>query len=745
MSENTEAPKEIKSEDKKKIEAEEMEQILNAENKAQDKKEDSLNSEERKPKTDAKEGMEVKPKKIPIGGIQMPGFFTRSKSKEKCKDENDQNEQEGIDLIEQTDKSKDGQREGTLPRMIKLPNPFRKSKLVNEEEGVDEKAGAAERKSILDTIRLPLVSVFPRLKKESDKNLENQGQAGLASMETLDEKSTDDKSGEELKSIPLENKDVEKQVEEESFNWRQFVKTYRYAISGILIFLLVLIIITITFSIEKEVICEAPVKDGKYVETVTSCGKVEGLVEDSAVAFRGIPYARPPIDELRFKYAKPLNDIKYCWNGTFYAHNATDNCLQIHSNGSISGVEDCLTLDVVTPYVRYDNPLPVIVLIGAESLIGDSPSKMRPSARYARSKDVVFVRPNFRLGVFGFLALDILSQDEYPHHSGNYGLSDILAALMWVQLNIEYFGGDPKSVTLFGHRAGATLVTALSTIKNPQKYFTRAWATSGSSIYPKKSRSESEAENRKFLEIIQCKDVECLRNIDAVKLLNAVEDTWRKPQPDLPHPEEDPNKFHEWLVLDGNILREHPATVWANEDLKVQLILGSTAHAAHSSKLLLRHKEWTEPLVKEHINMSMLSTKNMTDEVFKMYPMNYKGLSTMISDIRIVCPLFAISSQMRRVPLYVVTQTRGEQNLADIESDVDAILGRYEPKTPEQRRYVSAMQGLFYHFVWHGKIEQQNMGHEVLIVGQDVLPNSTYSQCAYWINKNIVLTHAALD
>ncbi|XP_044748402.1 neurotactin isoform X2 [Coccinella septempunctata] len=714
-----------KSDDKKKIEAEEMEQIMNVENK------------EKKIKSDNKEGMEVKPKKIPIGGIQMPGFFTRSKSKEKCKDDDDQNEQEEIDLRDQKDKTKEDLKERTVPRMVKLPNPFRKSKLMND----DGETISTKHKSLLN--RLSIGTVIPGLKKDSDNNLDNQGQAGLASIETLDEKSGDGKSEEKLKA---QEKDVEKQASSDSSSFGQFFITYKYAISGVSVFLLFLIIILIViFSYQDKTICEAPVKDGKYVMTVTSCGRVEGLIEDSAVTFRGIPYARPPVGNLRFEYAQPLNNINHCWNGTLIAHNATDNCLQIHSNGSISGSEDCLTLDVVTPYVRYDNPLPVIVLIGAESLIGDSPGKMRPSARYARSKDVVFVRPNFRLGVLGFLALDILSNDEYPHRSGNYGLSDILEALKWVQLNIEHFGGDPNSVTLFGYRAGATLVTSLASIRKPQEYFTRAWASSGSSIYPKKSRPDAENNNRKFLEIIQCDNVECLRKMDAEKLLNAVEDTWRKPQPDLPHPEEDPSKLHEWLVLDGDILQEHPATVLANEDLKVQLVIGSTAHAAYSEKLLFRNKEWTEFLVKEHINMSLLATKNLTNEVTSMYPMNFKGLTTIISDIRIVCPLLSISSVMRKVPFYVVTQTRGEQDLADIESDVDAILGRYEPKTPEQRRYVSAMQGLFYHFVWHGKIEQQNIGHEVLIVGQDVLPNSSYSKCDFWTTKNFVPAYAALD
>lgn len=172
------------------------------------------------------------------------------------------------------------------------------------------------------------------------------------------------------------------------------------------------------------------------------------------MAFRGIPYARPPLGNLRFRHAQPLNDLSYCWNETLIAHNASEVCLQFSSNGTIIGSEDCLTLDVVTPYVKYDNPLPVIVLIGADSLVGGSPGKMRPSARFARSRDVVFVRPNFRMGVLGFLALEMLTKAEYPHTSGNYGLSDIVQALHWIQLNIQNFGGNPKAVTLFGHKAG---------------------------------------------------------------------------------------------------------------------------------------------------------------------------------------------------------------------------------------------------------------------------------------------------
>lgn len=173
----------------------------------------------------------------------------------------------------------------------------------------------------------------------------------------------------------------------------------------------------------------APIRDGKVL-AVTSCGPIEGLVEDSAVAFRGIPYAKPPLGNLRFEYAEVIDDIEYCWNGTLKAHNSTSECLQV-SNGEIQGAEDCLKLDIITPEVRYINLLPVVVMIGANDFMGGSPGILRPSARYARSKDVIFVRPRFRLNVLGFLALETLSNSSNIPSSGNYALSDIIAALEW--------------------------------------------------------------------------------------------------------------------------------------------------------------------------------------------------------------------------------------------------------------------------------------------------------------------------
>lgn len=167
----------------------------------------------------------------------------------------------------------------------------------------------------------------------------------------------------------------------------------------LLILLSVIVIISIACAGPRRISIQ-PLKNGKYIEAVTSCGPVQGILEDGAYAFRGIPYATPPISNRRWQPAESLIRIEHCWNGTYLAHNASESCWQREISGRMDGVEDCLYLDVFTPIVGYDSPLPVVVMIGAETLTGGSPGVMQPSAKLARVRDIVFVRPNFRYIIF---------------------------------------------------------------------------------------------------------------------------------------------------------------------------------------------------------------------------------------------------------------------------------------------------------------------------------------------------------
>lgn len=224
-----------------------------------------------------------------------------------------------------------------------------------------------------------------------------------------------------------------------------------------------------------------------------------------------------------------------------------------------------------------------------------------------------------------------------------------------------------------------------------------------------------------------------------------VPDTWRPQLPDLPVGDETKTR-HEWLVLDGEVLQKHPADVWNGASGSLpQLVIGTTAHESHSEKLFNKYKPWTPELVREHIQQSKIGELGLTDEVLKRYNATYQGLVQIISDIRTVCPLLTIVLAQPSVPYYVVTRTGGDLEIADVDADIQAILGRYEPKTYEQRRYAQAIQQLFYHYVAHGEFKQHDARRRVLIIDQDALPNENYPNCDFWIQKDFVPRYARID
>ena len=108
----------------------------------------------------------------------------------------------------------------------------------------------------------------------------------------------------------------------------------------------------------------------------------------------------------------------------------------------------------------------------------------------------MFVRVNYRLGVFGFLSLNSLSARAYPKSSGSYGLGDIISALEWLKLNIQHFGGHPKQITMLGRGSGATMVTALTAAPKAKGLFKQAWVTNGAGVINDKSLKQASKENK---------------------------------------------------------------------------------------------------------------------------------------------------------------------------------------------------------------------------------------------------------
>ncbi|XP_022215332.2 neurotactin [Drosophila obscura] len=749
----------------------------------------------------SKEEREVKPKKIPIGGLKLPGFFMKNKPKAEGdgaegelleKDAEDKDKEAAAlngDAAAAAAAAEPKPRPGLGQRLrsffVRKPGAEKEKKaLVNgdadaKSEATAEAAAAEEaavdpppKRGLLNAIKLPIANMIPKQRKNGDDvEMGLGGKAGLASMETLDDSLKDQDT---VDRAPVKNAngtdDIKSELKDEKLAAEQKLaaeederdrpvsllrrlRGYKCSVDdalivfGILLFMLLLAVIG--YVLTHETLTSPPLREGRYILAVTGCGPVEGVKEDGAFAFRGIPYAKAPVDELRWRSAQLIDSIDGCWNDTLQTHNSSVVCTQRLGNGTTVGDEDCLYLDVVTPHVRYTNPLPVVVLIGAESLAGPSPGILRPSARYSRSHDVIFVRPNFRLGIFGFLALDSLTKEAHPRTSGNYALTDIIAVLKWIQLNIVNFGGDPKSVTLLGHRAGATLVSALVSSPKLKDLYTRAWSSSGSAIFPGKPLAEAEKLNQQLMVTLDCIDVECLRDASSEKLWAATPDTWLHFPQDLPQPQEiNSGSRHEWLVLDGDVLFQHPSESWKRDQATEQplLVVGATAHEAHTEKLRELHANWTKEEVRQYLNNSQIGALGLTDEVIERYnATNYAALVSIITDIRTVCPLLTNARLQPSVPFYVVTQGEGVDQLATVDADVQAILGRYEPHTVEQRRYVSAMQQLFYYYVSHGTVQSFEPRRRVINVGQDAQPQEDYEHCNYWISKDIVPRYARID
>jgi para-nitrobenzyl esterase len=212
-------------------------------------------------------------------------------------------------------------------------------------------------------------------------------------------------------------------------------------------------------------------------------GTVEGAECDRSDVrfFKGIPYAAPPVGNLRWREPRPVEP----WQGVRRATEFGSRAMQgpIYSDMVFRDAgpsEDCLFLNVWTPAKSAADRLPVMFWIHGGGFEAGSSSEPRQDGENLARKGVVVVSANYRMGVFGFLAHPELTRESGHRASGNYGIMDQIAALRWVRRNIAAFGGDPANVTIFGESAGSFSVSILMTAPSARGLFAKAIAQSGS-------------------------------------------------------------------------------------------------------------------------------------------------------------------------------------------------------------------------------------------------------------------------
>ena len=262
------------------------------------------------------------------------------------------------------------------------------------------------------------------------------------------------------------------------------------------------------------------VRPGRTV--LTGYGPLQGQEETYDIfrriyTYKGIPYAQPPIGNLRFKQPEPALPTPLLRQAWDYG----SRCPQRDALGRMVGDEDCLYLNIATP-TNIRAPLPVAVFIHGGSLQFGSGQIDFLGPEYINQEGVVWVSINYRLNVFGFLN----TADQYS--PGNYGIKDMIQALRWVRDNIEAFGGNPNDVTIIGPSGGAVAVHSLVVSPAASGLFHKAVANSGT-LFNYFSFNRDPRQNvlrlvdRLKLQVTSSQDtVEQLRKVSVLRLLSAL-------------------------------------------------------------------------------------------------------------------------------------------------------------------------------------------------------------------------------
>ena len=337
----------------------------------------------------------------------------------------------------------------------------------------------------------------------------------------------------------------------------------------------------------------------------TAEGILEGKDLSGITIFKGVPFAAPPVGNLRWKATQPVQKWEGVRKATEYGPNPMQEALFGDMNfGTKVNSEDCLYLNIWTPAKTMKEHLPVLIYFNGGGLMAGSGSEPRYAGDAMARKGIISITANYREGIFGFFAHPQLSKETSYKGSGNYGFMDQVAAIQWVKDNIEAFGGDPNRITIVGESAGSMSVSALMASPLCQGLFAQAMGSSGSVMGFNKVLTLKEAEQKgvELAKQIGKKNIKDLRALPAEELMKLAA-----------------VKAVPTYNIDGYFLTEQPTETYAKgNQSKVSLLVGGN-NQEMSPWALLAGKQ---PTVENLKAGAKAMFGDNVDEAFRLYGIN---------------------------------------------------------------------------------------------------------------------------
>ncbi len=339
----------------------------------------------------------------------------------------------------------------------------------------------------------------------------------------------------------------------------------------------------------------------------TANGLLQGIEVSGISEYKGIPFAQPPVGDLRWKEPQPVKN----WEGIRKAEKFGPRAMQLpiysDMNFRSDGVsEDCLYLNIWTPAKTGKEELPVLVYFYGGGFHAGDGSEYRYDGESMARRGIVSVTVNYRLGVFGFLAHPGLSKESSHHASGNYGLMDQVEALRWVKKNIAAFGGNPDHITIAGESAGSFSVSAQVISPLPRNLFTAAIGESGSllNFKPLTTLKEAERIGTAFSDSMGAHSIKELRAMTAEQILQATAS---------------PGMSNFPVDVDGYFFTEQPSVSYATGNMaRVPLLVGWNSGEGSWSAILGKE----EPTKENYIRAVKRLYPSHADDILKLYVVN---------------------------------------------------------------------------------------------------------------------------